>query len=517
MTSSKFKSIALLVVLIVAVTVATTFATNYFITKQNSDDFASSASQLRNKYARFANLPNGGDTDFTQAADLTVHAVVNITIKGKQRTMQMQSPFGDNDDLFKYFFGPQQRQPQQRQQQKSQDDKLVPLGTGSGVIISSDGYIVTNNHVVSEADEIDVTLNNKHTYKAKIIGRDPNTDLALIKIDAKDLPTIAFGNSDDLKVGQWVLAVGNPFNLTSTVTAGIVSAKARNIGIIGSNGQGNMPIESFIQTDAAINPGNSGGALVNTKGELVGINAAIASQTGSYAGYGFAIPVNLVKKVVTDLRDHGAVQRAILGVQIANLDAQADEVKKMIKDHNIKTFDGALVVDIVEKGAAEKAGVKKGDVITEVNNVKVNSSTELQEQIGLQKPGDKVKLNIIRDGKPMEITVELKNAEGNTKLVTASGNFDSLGGKYKPIDEKIEKSLGIDYGLQITSLSKGKLTDQGVKAGFIILKINDEEINSEDDLKNAFNEAIQSDQKVLFIAGVYPNGKITYYAINLAD
>ncbi|VBB45064.1 Protease Do [uncultured Paludibacter sp.] len=510
MNVSKSKAIALLVSLVVFVSVATNITTNYFTSKHKENYNVGSSSQLPEGYARFASATKALDTDFTVAADLTVHAVVHVKTKGTVQQPQMDM-FND-DPFFQYFFGPQQRNNRRQQKQEA-----VPLGAGSGVIISKDGYIVTNNHVIANSTEIEVTLNDKRTFKAKLVGTDPNTDIALIKINADDLPTIVFGNSDDLKVGEWVLAVGNPFNLTSTVTAGIVSAKARSIGIIGSNGSGNMPIESFIQTDAAINPGNSGGALVNTKGELIGINAAIASQTGSYAGYGFAIPVSIVKKVVTDLREHGAVQRAILGVNIANLDADAQEVKDVIKDKNIKTLNGALVMNLVEKGAAEKAGVKKGDVINEVNGVKVNSVSELQEQIGRYKPGDKVTLGILRENKPITLNVGLTNAQGNTKVVTYDGTINSLGAKFKEIDTKIQKSLGLDYGLQIESLTKGKFNDNGIKPGFIIIKINNNPIRSEEDVQAAYDEAMRGDDKVLYIAGVYPNGKVTYYAVNLED
>lgn len=511
MNISKSKAVAALLTVVVSVSVATNLATNHFTNGNNNNLFAESSSQLPEGYARFASATKGIETDFTVAADLTVHAVVHVKTKGIPQQQAMGSMF--NDPFFDQFFGPQLQQRGNRQQKQ----QAVPMGAGSGVIISKDGYIVTNNHVIENATEIEVTLNDKRTFKAKLIGADPNTDIALLKIDGKDLPIIVFGNSDDLKVGEWVLAVGNPFNLTSTVTAGIVSAKARNIGILSSQGSGNMPIESFIQTDAAINPGNSGGALVNTRGELVGINAAIASQTGSYAGYGFAIPTSIVKKVVTDLREHGAVQRAILGVNIANLDNEADEVKNLIKEKGIKTLNGALVMDLAEKGSAEKAGIKKGDVIYQVDSEKVNSVAELQEQIGRYRPGDKVTLGITRDGKDMKLGVNLTNAQGNTKIVTYDGTISSLGATFKEIDTKIQKSLGLDYGLQIESLTKGKFNDQGIKPGFIIIKINNNPIRTEADVQASYDEAIKSDDKVLYIAGVYPNGKVTYYAISLED
>ncbi|PIE99418.1 MAG: deoxyribonuclease HsdR, partial [Paludibacter sp.] len=314
MNTKRTKSFFLIVLLVITVSTITSWTTLQVISSSKEDRKSSQSEMFRSNQdakVRFANATSGLETDFTVAADLSLHAVVHIKTKAIRHSSNSQNFF--NDPFFEFFFGPQQKR-----QQQNPKEKAVPMGSGSGVIISEDGYIVTNNHVVEGATEIEVTLNDKRTFKAELIGTDPSTDVALIKVEAKDLPTIAFGNSDDIKVGEWVLAVGNPFNLTSTVTAGIVSAKARNIGIIGTDRYGRkkekLSIESFIQTDAAINPGNSGGALVNTNGELIGINTAIASRTGSYAGYGFAVPTSIVKKVVTDLREHGVVQRALLGV-----------------------------------------------------------------------------------------------------------------------------------------------------------------------------------------------------------
>ena len=381
--------------------------------------------------------------------------------------------------------------------------------SGSGVIISNDGYIVTNNHVVDGTSDIEVTLNDKRTFKAKVIGADPNTDIALIKIDAKDLPVIAFGNSDSLKVGEWVLAVGNPFNLTSTVTAGIVSAKARSINIINSQ----IPIESFIQTDAAVNPGNSGGALVNTHGQLVGINTAIASQTGTYAGYAFAVPVSIVQKVVADIRKYGVVQRAVLGIQIRNINDSIAKAK------NLKTMEGVYVNTVLQQSAAKKAGIKAGDIINNVNGVNVQSSSELQEQVGRYHPGDKITVTVLRDNKEQKLNVELKNNQGNTGLVSVQTSDDALGGTYKELTDKTKEQLDIDFGVEVKSLSIGKLADQGIKPGFIILKINNQPIRTEADIKEAYNDAINNgdQEKVLLIAGLYPKGKIIYFAINLAD
>ena len=321
--------------------------------------------------------------DFTKAAEMSVGAVVHVKTKYNVYGKQYVDPF------YQFFFGRPQQQPQGQAQ-----------ATGSGVILSQDGYIVTNNHVIQQANEIEVVLNDKRSFTAQLIGTDPNTDIALLKIDATGLPTLEMGNSDDLKVGEWVLAVGNPFNLTSTVTAGIVSAKARNINILDAD----MKIESFIQTDAAVNPGNSGGALVNTRGELVGINTAIASQTGSYAGYAFAVPTSIVQKVVADLRQYGSVQRALLGIRMLDITSEVQQY------YHLNTLEGVFIADVVSGSAAEKGGVEAGDIITAVDGVKVNSSSELQEKIARKNPGDEITLTVLRDGKRQDLRVTLSSA-----------------------------------------------------------------------------------------------------------
>ena len=508
MNVTKSKAIAILVAVVVSVSVATSLATNYVSNKHHAGSFDTYSDQTVSPYTKFASATNAMETNFTVAADLSIHAVVHVKTKGQIR--QQQQMF--NDPLFDFFFGPQQQQ-QLQQQRKSQQEN-VPLGIGSGVIISKDGYIVTNNHVIKNANEIEVTLNDKRSFKAKLVGTDPSTDIALLKIDADNLPTIVFGNSDDMKVGEWVLAVGNPFNLTSTVTAGIVSAKARDIGIIKENNDseetGAISIESFIQTDAAINPGNSGGALVNTRGELIGINTAIASQTGQYAGYGFAVPSSIVKKVVTDLREHGSVQRALLGVQICDIDTD------IAKEKGIKTLEGALVNEIVAEGAAEKAGIKTNDVINEVNGVKVKSKAELQEQVSRYRPGDKVTIGLVRDNKQMTLTANLKNAEGTSEIVNSSNYNTDLGATLKPVDTKIKRALGIDYGLEVQSVTNGKFASAGIKQGYIILKINNNPMSSTNDFKNVCDESMKSSDKKLYIAGVYPmTGKVAYYEVKL--
>jgi len=486
--------------LVVVLSVATNLATN-FIENKKTDGIGVPEIQLPAAYAKFSSVPSAMETDFTVAAELSVHAVVHV----KTKTPVKMQQFGGlpNDPFFEYFFG----RPQQNQAQP----KEAPMheGVGSGVIISNDGYIVTNNHVVDGSSDIEVTLNDKRTFKAKLIGTDPNTDIALIKIEVEKLPVIIFGNSDSLKVGEWVLAVGNPFNLNSTVTAGIVSAKARNINIINSQ----MKIESFIQTDAAVNPGNSGGALVNTRGQLVGINTAIASQTGSYAGYAFAIPVSIVQKVVADLRQYGVAQRAVLGVEIKDVDSE------MAKEMKLKTLEGAYVGKVNDQSAAKNAGLKEGDIINNVNGVQINSATELQEQIGRYRPGDKITITVLRNNSEEKLKVELKNRLGNTGVVSSETSADILGATFKEINDKTKEQFNLEYGIEIKSLTKGKLAEQGLKPGFIIVKINNQAIRTSEDVQSALDAALNNglQEKVLFIAGIYPNGKVAYYAVNLAE
>lgn len=491
MRRNKIFQVTGLVLLVVMVTVATNYVMNRNNVNLSQSNF--SFEQIPASYANFNNASRTGDTDFTVAAELTVNAVVHVKVKSEV----MQSRGFGGDPFFEYFFGPQfrQQQPQIRE------------GAGSGVIISSDGYIVTNNHVIDNSKEIEVVLNDKRSFTAKVVGSDPNTDIALLKIEEKDLPFIIFGNSDSLKVGEWVLAVGNPFNLTSTVTAGIVSAKARNINILNSA----MKIESFIQTDAAVNPGNSGGALVNTRGELVGINTAIASQTGSFAGYSFAVPSSIVQKVVSDIRQFGIVQRAVLGVEIRDINGE------LAKEKNIKTFDGAYVAKVVENSAADKAGVKAGDIITNVNGVAVKSVAQLQEQVGRYRPGDKIFIELLRDNKNQKLNVELKNRQGNTELVLSDVNVDLLGATFKEPDSKIKEKFGVDYGVEVKSVGKGKFSNAGIKNGYIILKINNIRMSNEKDIETAMKAVMDNaDQnKVLWITGFYPNGKTAYYAIDL--
>lgn len=443
--------------------------------------------------------------DFTNVAESTINGVVSIkSYATPSYGYGSYDPF--SDPFFEYFFGPQNRRKQQQQQQEMQ-----PLGLGSGVIISADGYVVTNNHVIEGAEKLEVTLNDNTTYNATIVGTDANTDLALIKIEAENLHVIPIGNSDNLKVGEWVLAVGNPYGLTSTVTAGIVSAKARNISKISQTRT--MGIESFIQTDAAINSGNSGGALVNLKGELVGINTAIFSRTGSYVGYGFAIPTTIVEKVINDIKEYGMVQRAMLGISFAEL------TPKLAKEKEITAVNqGIYIASIEERSAAMEAGLKVGDVIIAINGTPTRSTAEMQEQMNKFRPGDKVAIKYIRDNKEYSVSVTLRNSQGNTKLTKASSVFD-LGCAFKEVDSETLDQLGIRSGIQVSGLKDGKFKDAGIKDGFIIIEINNTRITSQDDIEKIYSNIMKSGEgdKVMFITGFYPTGKKMYYAVDLSE
>lgn len=437
------------------------------------------------------------DNDFTRAAEMTVNAVVGV-----KSTQQMQrSQMGTGDPFFDLFFGYRGQQQPPRAKE----------GYGSGVIISSDGYIVTNNHVIDNADMLTVTLNDKRQFDAELIGTDPSTDIALLKIDATDLPTVAFGASDQLKIGEWVLAVGNPFMLNSTVTAGIVSAKGRALGL---SGNGKLGIESFIQTDAAVNPGNSGGALVNTAGELVGINTAIYSQTGNYAGYSFAVPSSIVSKVVTDLKQYGTVQRAVLGIVIAEVNAE------LVKEHSLTVSDGVYIQEVGEKSAAMEAGLKKGDVIVAINNAKVQNMAQLQEQLARFRPGDKVSVTYVRGSERTQVTATLRNSRGDTDLITKS-SIESLGVTLKNLSSKELAKYGVRNGVLVEKIERGGLfARSGVREGLVIVKINDTPVKSDKELEKAY-ELLTTDrggerEPVMFIVGVYPNGKTAYYAVDLS-
>ncbi len=426
------------------------------------------------------NAPN-----FTSAAEMTVHAVVHIKTEVRRRTSVY-------DEFFYEFFG--RPQPQYNQ----------PLvATGSGVIITADGFIVTNNHVVHNAERLEVTLNDKRTYEAEVIGTDPSTDLALIKINEENLPYMLYGDSDDVQIGEWVLAVGNPFNLTSTVTAGIVSALARDINILGTN----SAIESFIQTDAPVNRGNSGGALVNTNGELIGINAAIASNTGSYTGYSFAIPVNIVKKVVNDFINYGEIQRAYIGVTIRDIDSEfADEME-------LNDLEGVYVVSVVENSSADDANIEANDVILAIDGKEINSVSRLLESVGQHNPGDRIMVTIRRDGRVSQKELLLKNRQNTYDVLTREEleMTEKLGATFEQVSDEEKEKLGIDHGMKIVELRRGKLMNEGIREGFIITEIDKNPIRSANDINNL----LSGKRGGVLIEGVYSNGQRDYYAIGM--
>jgi serine protease Do len=435
---------------------------------------------------KYASLGEGSQSnlpDLTYAAERSVHSVVHIATQSYRG-----GGWSTGNPFFDEFFGlPGRQEPQ------------LAEGFGSGVIITGDGYIVTNNHVIERAEKIKVILNDKREFEAKLVGADPSTDIALLKIDAGDLPYLTYGESDELMLGEWVLAVGNPFNLTSTVTAGIVSAKARNLRI----NMDQYSIESFIQTDAAVNPGNSGGALVNQKGLLVGINTAIASRTGSYSGYSFAVPVSIVKKVVEDLKQFGEVQRALLGVNIADVDA------RLAQERGIDKVEGVFVAGVVENGAANEAGIKEGDVIISVAGERVNSSAELQEKISRYRPGDDVDIVVKRDENRKQFKVTLRNKHGDTQIVR--DNVTVLGARFQKVGEWERGGLNIPYGIKIVELSDGKLKDAGLSEGFIITHVNKKPISEVNDFKREIGNASGG----ILVEGIYPNGELAYFVFGI--
>lgn len=446
--------------------------------------------------------------DLTYAAEKSLPSVVHIlsTKNSKVQTVEVESdPFSDFfGDPFGFFGNPQGNGGKQKRSVRTPKQQ----GSGSGVIISADGYIVTNNHVVADADELTVTLNDNKEYSARIIGTDKTTDLALIKIEGKNLPAITIANSENIKVGEWVLAVGNPFNLTNTVTAGIVSAKGRSLY---RNG-----VESFIQTDAAINPGNSGGALVNTRGELIGINAMLYSQTGSFSGYGFAIPTSIMNKVVDDLKTYGTVQRAVVGIQGSDVKNYVDGQKEQGKDIDLGTMEGIYVAKVTEESAAEEAGLKEGDVIIAIDGKEMNKMADMQEYLAKKRPGDKVTVTYLRDKKKNTKNITLKNEQGNTQVVKKA-DLDVLGGNFRSITDAQKQQLNIGYGLEVLKVNSGKLKNAGITKGFIIQRVNDNAVKTIEDLQNIVKDASTSKDPVLYIQGVYPTGKKAYFAVPLED
>lgn len=470
-----------------------------FLSEPNFQTFEQKQQYQLSKFYSDSNnyvVPEG--LNFIASADLTRPSVVHIKTYYDTKTVSSGSgqPLQFEDPFFKQFFGDGLSMPQNNTPQEA---------SGSGVIISKDGYIVTNNHVIDKADKIKVVLDDKRSYEAKLVGKDPTTDLALLKIDSDNLHFVRYGNSDIVKVGEWVLAVGNPFDLTSTVTAGIVSAKARNINILRS--KENLAIESFIQTDAAVNPGNSGGALVNLRGELIGINTAIATPNGSFAGYSFAVPVNIVKKVIDDLMQYGEVQRALLGVSIQDITAELATEKK------IKDIAGVYIAGANEGSAAADAGITEGDIITQIDNQKVNTSSELQEIIGRHRPGDKVKVTYLRNNTEKTTTITLKNKNGNLEVVKAKPTTSQiLGADFESISDKEKKQFKTGNGVKIVRLRAGKLKTAGVKEGFIITQINKRRVTT---AKEVFDIVETTENGGILIDGIEPDGKVSFYAIGL--
>ena len=443
-----------------------------------------------------ASAPAGQPVDLTYAAEKSLPSVVYIKSvqNAKTQTVEYNDPFGG-------FFG----RGNNNGTRKRQVQTPKRAAAGSGVIISADGYIVTNNHVVDGADELTVTLNeNSKEYSARIIGADKTTDLALIKIDAKNLPAIAIANSDDVKVGEWVLAVGNPLGLNNTVTAGIVSAKARQMG---------EGVTSMIQTDAAINQGNSGGALVNTNGALIGINAMLASPTGSNIGYGFAIPTAIMNKVVDDIKKYGAVQRAMIGIKGGDVSSKVDADKEQGKEVDYGTMEGIYIGEVVEGGAAQAGGLQKEDVIISIDGQKIRKFGELQGIMAQKRPGDKVKVTYLRNKKEHTTTLTLKNEQGNTKVVK-NADIDILGIDVRPITDSQKKQLEISYGLEVLKVNGGKMKEAGVPRGFIIQVVNDQPMRSFDDLQQAVKDA---KEQMLIIRGLYPTGKRGGFVVYLQN
>lgn len=474
----KNKQVLVIVVAAIIGGLVAVFAYSMLIDSREKDSIA----EIKQPVS-MVNLTAGLDssTDFTFAAEKTVNAVVNVKT---QSTVQYRNP------IYEFFYG-----------DRYQGDEEPVMGIGSGVIITADGYIVTNNHVIENSDKVSVTLNDKREFTAKVVGTDHSTDLALLKIDSEGLPFITFGNSDVLRIGEWVLAVGNPFNISSTVTAGIVSAKGRSMAII----EDSYRIESFIQTDASVNRGNSGGALVNLRGEMVGINTAILSPTGGNVGISFAIPSSIVQKVVKDLIEFGTVQRAIMGVQIRDIDAV------LAKEKGLDQLDGVYVEEVNDNSAAKDAGIESGDVITQINGTTVKSPSELQELVGRYRPGDKISVMVKRKDKTKQIEVTLRNLQGDTSVVKA-GTFETiLGAKVVNLDDQEKKKLGITNGVKVVELQEGKLKAEGVKPGFVITQVNNKPVYSVADLEKIFKTI----KGGVYIEGVYQNGMVAYYAFGL--
>ena len=506
-----FKTVATMVAISATTAIVSVWGVSKFTAYQQAG--IQDPSKLPFNYVGFNNNNTPGvAVDFTPAATTAVPAVVHIKTKTKERQLsgggsggsRGRNPFSDffGEDFGDFFGGGPRVMPEQR-------------ASGSGVIITEDGYIVTNNHVIDGSDEINVTLGNKKSYKATLIGADPSTDIAVIKIEAKGLPYLIYGNSDDAKLGQWVLAIGYPLSLDATVTAGIISAKSRSIDI--NRKQSDRPVESFIQTDAAVNPGNSGGALVNTTGELIGINSAIASPTGSYAGYSYAIPVNIVKKIVTDIVKFGTVQRAFIGINFLPENVTDEQKLAYEKEFgiSIKEGEGVFVTDVPANGAAAIAGIKKYDIITKIDGIKITSGPELQEQVAKRKPGDKVAITYKRSGKENTVTLTLKNKVGNTDIVKNTSIIEKLGGTFENLDKKVATANEVEGGVVVKKVGEGLLKKSRMQDGFVIISVNGSEVKSLEELKEILAK-IKSG--VVRLEGFYPGFEGSYtYPLNLSE
>lgn len=488
---------------LIALTISTAVVSghDYFSLQSDDSPVVKTVKGVEGKNVLYTADKEGNITplDFTDTSKKVLDAVVHIKATQTSSTGSVHGTPRELPDPFKQFFGDRYQMPEGGMQQQPQ------VGSGSGVIINDKGYIVTNNHVIDNAQELEVTLHNNEIYKATVIGTDPTTDLALIQIKADNLKTISLVNSDDVEVGEWVLAIGNPFSLTSTVTAGIVSAKARNINI----NKEQFAVESFIQTDAVINPGNSGGALVNLEGNLVGINTAIASQTGSYAGYGFAVPSNIVTKVVEDLLKYGGVQRGMLGVSIRTMDGN------MAKEKDIDFVKGVWIENIGENSAADKVGIKSGDVLVKIDDIRVTTSPRLQEIIAQHRPGDKLDVTVNRNGKEIELQVMLENANGTTDLMKKENKevMNFLGADFESMDTATAKKLNIDGGVRVKNLYAGQLRQQTqMRTGFVITHVNGKKVTEVKDLIAILDRK----EGGIMLEGIYEDvpGK-KYYAFGL--
>ena len=473
--------------LIVALAALAGGLTSYAVVKGMSNGQVTVIEQNEGAHFRTVNLSQDNWPDFTYAAESAVDAVVYVKVTSSAPAVQ-QAP----NSIFDFFFGfPEGGAPQQRER----------VGSGSGVIIREDGYIVTNNHVIDGATKIEVTLNTNQTYPATLIGTDPATDIALLKIEAQGLPIIPFGDSDKLRLGEWVIAIGSPYDLRSTITAGIVSAKGRSM----PNYSGEFKIESFIQTDAAVNPGNSGGALVDKAGNLVGINTAIISKTGSYTGYSFAVPSNIVRKIAYDLMDFGSVKRAVLGIVMQPID------DKIAEDLKLSSRNGVYINEVSKSGAADEAGIKAGDVLIAIDSTRITNSASVLEAVSRFSPGDKAKVTVIRDGKEQVFEVTFKGTSQETGTLSDDGSVAFYGASIKAASEETLSKFGIKHGVEIVELGPGKIMEAGATEGFIIQYVNDQPVKTPQDVI----DIVKKSKRAVFIQGITPSGRTGYFGFGV--